>query len=57
MVLAGGLTPENVEQAVKRLRPYAVDVSSGIETDGVKDPIKMRAFVERVADADMEEGL
>lgn len=43
--LAGGLTPENVTSAVAALRPFAVDVSSGIETDGVKDPVKMRAFV------------
>ena len=45
MVLAGGLTPDNVKEAVTKLRPYAVDVSSGIETGGVKDPIKMKAFV------------
>ena len=43
--LAGGLGPENVKGAVERLHPYAVDVSSGIETDGSKDPEKMAAFV------------
>ena len=43
--LAGGLTPENAASALQRLRPYALDVSSGIETGGKKDPIKMRAFV------------
>ena len=43
--LAGGLGPENVAQAVKALRPFAVDVSSGIETNGVKDYMKMTAFV------------
>ena len=43
--LAGGLGPENVADAVKRLRPYAVDVSSGIETDGLKDPEKMSKFM------------
>ena len=46
--LAGGLDPDNVELAVKRLKPYAVDVSSGIETDGVKDITKMRQFVRTV---------
>ena len=46
--LAGGLTPENAAGAAERLRPYALDVSSGIETDGVKDPEKMRRFVAAV---------
>ena len=43
--LAGGLGPGKVERAVELLHPYAVDVSSGIETEGVKDPSKMAAFV------------
>ena len=43
--LAGGLTPENVEEAIRTLHPFAVDVSSGIETDGRKDPAKMELFV------------
>ena len=43
--LAGGLGPENVAEAIAALRPYAVDVSSGIEADGHKDISKMRAFV------------
>ena len=42
--LAGGLSPDNVENACEQLTPYAVDVSSGIETDGVKDKAKMAAF-------------
>ena len=46
--LAGGLGPENAAEAVKALHPFAVDVSSGIETDGVKDRRKMRKFVEAV---------
>lgn len=46
--LAGGLTPENVREAVRSLDPFAVDVSSGIETDGKKDHEKMKAFTEAV---------
>ena len=43
--LAGGLNPDNVKEAVDMLEPYAVDVSSGIETDKVKDFVKMQQFI------------
>lgn len=46
--LAGGLNPDNVKNAVETLKTYAVDISSGIETDGVKDKNKMAAFVAAV---------
>ena len=46
--LAGGLNSENVENAVKEFAPFAVDVSSGIETNGWKDRYKMNAFVQAV---------
>lgn len=46
--LAGGLNPENAADAVASLKPFAVDVSTGIETDGVKDAKKMTAFVSAV---------
>jgi phosphoribosylanthranilate isomerase len=52
-VVAGGLTAANVESAILRLRPGAVDVSSGVESSpGVKDPARMRAFVAAVRRAD-----
>jgi phosphoribosylanthranilate isomerase len=52
IVVAGGLTPENVTSCVRSVRPYGVDVRNGIETDDRKDPEKMRAFVQAVHEAD-----
>jgi phosphoribosylanthranilate isomerase len=47
LVLAGGLTPETVQGAIAAVRPFCVDVSSGVETDGVKDAKKMEDFITR----------
>ena len=53
-ILAGGLGPDNVAEAVRRFRPYAVDLSSGAETDGWKDPEKMARCVQAVREAGRE---
>jgi phosphoribosylanthranilate isomerase len=52
LILSGGLTPENVRDAVAAVHPFAVDVASGTESaPGVKDPEKLRAFAEAVHEA------
>ena len=53
--LAGGLELTNIKEAVQRFRPFAVDVSSGIETEGKKDPEKMKAFAAVVRQAERSE--
>ena len=53
IILAGGLTPENVGEAIRKVRPYAVDVASGVESaPGVKDAGKLKAFFAAVEEAD-----
>ncbi len=52
LTLAGGLTPENVGEAVRAVRPWGVDTSSGVETDGEKDPARVWDFVRAVREAD-----
>ena len=52
LILAGGLTVENVQQAIKVVHPIGVDVSSGVETNGEKDVLKIKQFIKNAKEGD-----
>jgi phosphoribosylanthranilate isomerase len=52
VIIAGGLNPENVGRAIKLIRPWGVDVSTGVETKGIKDMKKVIKFIEAVRETD-----
>ena len=54
MIIAGGLTPENVGEAIRLIQPWGVDVSSGVETKGAKDLDKILKFINAVKNINEE---
>ena len=53
MILAGGLAPENIAEAVNKVRPWGVDVCSGVESEpGIKDLLKVKEFINNVRNAE-----